>query len=228
MSASNVVDAGVVPFSMSPRSPSAMSSLSAAAAAESCASARSFASAFGGGPTLLVTSIRAQTLAAFHSPAPRGPSLHIYVDADACPVKNEIYRVAERYGLPVTLVSASPMRIPSLPDLTLEVVAQGFDAADDWIVAHAGRHDIVVTTDIPLAARCLERGAYALGPTGRPFTESNIGDALATRNLLSELRGAGLDSSGPPPFDARDRSRFLQALDQAVHSLRRAIDRGDR
>ena len=155
-------------------------------------------------------------------------ALHIYVDADACPVKNEIYRVAERYGLSVTLVSASSMWVPSAPYLSLEVVDQGFDAADDWIVAHAGPHDIVVTADIPLAARCLERGAYALGPTGRPFTESNIGDAMATRNLLSELRGAGLDRSGPPPFDARDRSRFLQALDQAVHTLRRANDRGDR
>jgi uncharacterized protein YaiI (UPF0178 family) len=153
--------------------------------------------------------------------------LHIYVDADACPVKNEIYRVAERYELPVTLVSASPMRIPSAPRLSLEVVDQGFDAADDWIVAHAGPGDIVITADILLAGRCLERGAYALGPTGRPFTQSNIGDAVATRNLLSELRGAGLDSSGPPPFDARDRSRFLQALDQAVHALRRGKHRGD-
>ena len=127
----------------------------------------------------------------------------------------------------MTLVSASVMRIPSAPRLSLQVVDQGFDAADDWIVAHAGRGDIVITADIPLAARCLERGAYALGPTGRPFTESNIGDAVATRDLLSELRGAGLDSSGPPPFQARDRSRFLQALDQAVHTLRRGKDRGD-
>jgi uncharacterized protein YaiI (UPF0178 family) len=154
-------------------------------------------------------------------------ALHIYVDADACPVKNEVYRVAERYELPVTLVSGSPMRMPNVPNLSLEVVDQGFDAADDWIVAHAGRDDIVITADIPLAARCLERGAYALGPTGRPFTRSNIGDAMATRNLLSELRGAGLDSGGPSPFDARDRSRFLQALDQAVHTLRRAEERGD-
>jgi len=142
-------------------------------------------------------------------------------------VKNEIYRVAERYDLSVTLVSASSMWIPSAPKLSLEVVDQGFDAADDWIVARAGRGDIVVTADIPLAARCLERGAYALGPTGRLFTEANIGDVMATRNLLSELRGAGLDSSGPRPFDARDRSRFLQALDRAVHTLRRARDLRD-
>ena len=119
------------------------------------------------------------------------------------------------------------MRFPAMRGLSLEVVDQGFDAADDWIVAHAGDGDIVVTADIPLAARCLERGAYALGPTGRPFTESNIGDVLATRNLLSELRSAGLDSSGPAPFHARDRSRFLQALDQAVQALRREGDRRD-
>ena len=155
------------------------------------------------------------------------PALHIYVDADACPVKQEIYRVAERYDLRVTLVAGGWMRIPSAPNLSLEVVDQGFDAADDWIVAHAEPSDIVITADIPLEARCIERGAYVLGPTGRPFTESNIGDAMATRNLLSEMRGAGLDSSGPPPFDSRDRSRFLQALDRAIHALQRAKDRAD-
>ena len=137
-------------------------------------------------------------------------------------MKQEVYRVAERYDLPVTLVAGSWMRIPSAPNLSLEVVDQGFDAADDWIVARAGPGDIVITADIPLAARCLERGATVIGPTGRPFTESNIGDAVATRNLLSEMRGAGLDSGGPPPFDSRDRSRFLQALDRAIHALRRA------
>jgi len=147
--------------------------------------------------------------------------LHIYVDADACPVKEETYRVATRYGIPVTLVAGSWMRIPSRPQLTLEVVDQEFDAADDWIVAHVGKGDVVITSDIPLASRCIERGAQVLSPTGRPFTASNIGDALATRNLLSELRGAGLDSSGPPPFDSRDRSRFLQALDQAIQAMRR-------
>ena len=137
-------------------------------------------------------------------------------------MKQEAYRVAQRYDLRVTLVAGSWMWIPSEPNLSLEVVDQGFDAADDWIAAHAGHNDIVITADIPLAARCLERGAYVLGPTGRPFTESNIGDALATRNLLSEMRGAGLNSVGPPPFGARDRSRFLQALDRAIHALRRA------
>lgn len=142
-------------------------------------------------------------------------------------MKQEVFRVAERYDLRVTLVAGGWMRIPSEPNLSLEVVDQGFDAADDWIVAHAERNDIVITADIPLAARCIERGAYVLGPTGRPFTESGIGDAMATRNLLSEMRGAGLDSGGPPPFDSRDRSRFLQALDRAIHALQRAKDRGD-
>jgi hypothetical protein len=136
-------------------------------------------------------------------------------------VKQEVYRVAQRYGLGVTLVAASWMRIPDGPDITIEVVDQGFDAADDWIVAHAGPDDIVITADIPLAARCLAAGAYVLGPTGRPFTESNIGDALATRNLLSEMRSAGIESGGPLPFNPQDRSRFLQALDRAIHAQRR-------
>jgi uncharacterized protein len=137
-------------------------------------------------------------------------------------VKPEVCRVAQRYGLGVTLVAGSWMRVPGGPDVVLEVVDQGFDAADDWIVAHAAPDDIVITADIPLAARCLAAGAYVLGPTGRPFTESNIGDALATRNLLSEMRSAGIESGGPPPFDPQDRARFLQALDRAVHALRRA------
>jgi len=144
------------------------------------------------------------------------------VDADACPVKEEVYRVAERYGLAVTLVAGTWMRTPAAENITLEVVSRGFDAADDWIVVHAGRTDIVITTDILLAARCLERGACVLAPTGRAFTESNIGDAVATRNLLSGMRGAGVETGGPEPFDARDRSRFLQALDRAVHARRRA------
>lgn len=153
--------------------------------------------------------------------------MHIYVDADACPVKQETYRVADRHGVQVTLVAGSWMRIPSQPNLRLEVVDRGFDAADDWIAAHAGSGDIVVTADIPLAARCIERGACVIAPTGRPFTDSNIGDALATRNLLSEMRGAGLVTSGPPPFGPEDRSRYLQALDRAIHALRRGSARSD-
>ena len=148
--------------------------------------------------------------------------MRIYVDADACPVKPEIYRVALRHGVGVTLVAGTRMRVPPGQDIVLEVVEQGFDAADDWIASHAGLGDLVVTSDIPLAARCVERGARVLGPTGRPFTEDNVGDALATRNLLADLRGAGLETtSGPAPFDPRDRSRFLQALDQLLHALRR-------
>lgn len=156
-----------------------------------------------------------------------GLPLHIYVDADACPVKQEVFRVAQRYDLGVTLVAGSWMTTPGDARVTLQIVEQGFDAADDWIVAHAGRNDIVITGDVPLAARCIEKGAHALGPTGHPFTESNIGDTLATRNLLSEMRGAGREMSGPPPFDPRDRSRFLQALDRAIHSLRGTPARRD-
>ena len=147
--------------------------------------------------------------------------MHIYVDADACPVKPEIYRVAQRYEVRVTLVAASWMRIPTDANVALEVVAEGFDAADDWIAARVAPTDLVITADIPLAARCVAVGAQVLSPTGRPFTESNIGDMLATRNLLAEMRGAGMETGGPAPFEPRDRSRFLQALDQAVQALRR-------
>lgn len=147
--------------------------------------------------------------------------LHIYIDADACPVKQEVYRVARRYRLDVTLVAGSRMRLPDEPGVTLKMVDQGLDAADDWIVEHVEKNDIVITADIPLAARCLRKGAYVLGSTGRPFTDDNIGTALATRDLLSELRLIGEVTGGPPPFDKRDRSRFLQALDQAINEIRR-------
>lgn len=147
--------------------------------------------------------------------------VRIVVDADACPVKEEVYRVAQRYDLPVLLVAASWMRVPNDTRITLEVVEQDFDAADDRIAQHVGPEDIVVTADIPLAARCLAQGAYALGTTGRPFTDDNISDALATRQLLSELRSAGETTRGPAPFSPTDRSKFLQALDAAVHVVRR-------
>jgi uncharacterized protein len=152
--------------------------------------------------------------------------LHIFVDADACPVKQEIYRVAHRYKLGVTLVAGSRMRIPDGGKIALVVVTKDLDAADDWIVEHLEANDIVITADIPLAARCVERGAYALGPTGKPFTEDNIGTALATRDLLSELRDSGEVTGGPPPFHKRDRSRFLQGLDKAINEIRR-IGNGD-
>jgi len=147
--------------------------------------------------------------------------LHIYVDADACPVKQEIYRVAKRCGLDVTLVANSSMRVPDEPWLQLEVVGGGFDEADDWIVDHVEADDIVITADIPLASRCVKAGASVIGTTGKPFTENNIGSALATRDLLSELRGAGEITGGPPPLQKRDRSRFLQTLDEVIQSIRR-------
>ena len=147
--------------------------------------------------------------------------LHIFVDADACPVKQEVYRVASRYRLDVTLVANSWMRVPKERWIALEVVEAGFDAADDWIVEHVQPHDIVVTADIPLASRCLKEGARVIGPTGKPFTENNIGQAVATRDLLSELRGAGEITGGPPPLKKLDRSRFLQQLDEVIQSIRR-------
>jgi len=148
--------------------------------------------------------------------------LHIFVDADACPVKQEIFRVAKRHRLDVTLVANSWMRIPPDPSITLEVVSSAPDAADDWIVGHAGPHDIVVTADIPLASRCLKGGARAISPAGKPFTDDNIGQSVAMRDLLSELRGAGEMSGGPPPLNQRDRSLFLQRLEDAIQSVRRS------
>jgi len=147
--------------------------------------------------------------------------LHIFVDADACPVKQEVFRVAGRYRLEVTLVANSRMRIPREEWIALEVVGDGPDAADDWIVEHVEPHDIVVTADIPLASRCLKQGARVVGPTGKAFTEDNIGEAVAIRDLLSDLRSAGEITGGPPPLQKRDRSRFLQQLDEVIQSVRR-------
>ncbi len=147
--------------------------------------------------------------------------MHIFVDADACPVKQEVYRVAGRYRLNVTLVSNAWMRVPDDEGIALEVVSNGFDAADDWIVAHIQTGDIVVTADIPLADRCIKKGACVVGPTGKPFTEDNIGMAVAGRNLMAGLRSAGEITGGPPPLNKRDRSRFLQQLDNIIQSLRR-------
>ncbi len=147
--------------------------------------------------------------------------LEIYIDADACPVKQEVYRVAERYGLRVFVVCASPMQVPYGQGLIGCVpVGPGADAADDWIAERIGRGDICITADIPLAARCLERGAAALGPRGKPFSEDSIGEALATRELLADLRAAGQTGGGPPPIGKRDRSRFLDALDQVIQRIR--------
>jgi len=147
--------------------------------------------------------------------------LNIYVDADACPVKHEVYRVASRYRLEVTLVTNSWMRVPDEQWITLEVVEDGLDVADDWIVEHVQVDDIVVTADIPLASRCLKEGAQVIGPNGKPFTDNNIGQAVATRDLLSELRGAGEITGGPPPLKKSDRSRFLQQIDEIIKGIRR-------
>lgn len=146
---------------------------------------------------------------------------HIFVDADACPVKQEVYRVASRYGLNVTLVANSWMRVPNEQGIILEVVEDGFDAADDWIAEHVQPHDIVVTADIPLASRCLKKDANVIGPYGKPFTENNIGEAVATRDLLAELRNTGEITGGPPPLKKCDRSLFLQKLDEMIQSIRR-------
>ncbi|NHA13630.1 YaiI/YqxD family protein [Thioalkalivibrio sp. XN279] len=142
-------------------------------------------------------------------------SPHIYVDADACPVKAEAVRVAVRHSLPVTFVANSGMALPRGPRVRLEVVSGAFDAADDWIVAQLSANDIVITADIPLASLALKKGARVLAPTGKPFTEDNIGNALATRELMADLRAYGM-GGGPPPFTQKDRSRFLQALELAV------------
>ena len=147
--------------------------------------------------------------------------LHIFIDADACPVKQEVYRVAGRCGLGVTLVANSRMRIPKEKWISLEVVTDGFDAADDWIVTHVQPLDIVITADILLADRCLKEGARVIGISGKPFTEDNIGSAIASRELLSELRATGEVTGGPPPLQKRDRSRFLEQLDNLIQSIRR-------
>lgn len=149
-----------------------------------------------------------------------GPRL--FVDADACPVKEEIYRVALRLGIETFIVAASFIRAPS--HVLLKPVAAGtaFDAADDWIAERARANDIVITGDIPLADRALKNGATVLNHTGRPFTRDSIGMAMATRALMQDLRAMGEATGGPKPFAAADRSRFLSALDTAIQKARRA------
>jgi uncharacterized protein len=149
--------------------------------------------------------------------------IQIYIDADACPVKAEIYRVAERYGLKVFVVANSYINVPRDPRIERVVVTDSFDAADDWIAERVGKADIVITADIPLADRALKAGATVIGNTGVPFTASSIGMALANRELLSNLRAMGEVTGGPKPMSPRDRSRFLSALDEAVNRLKRTI-----
>ena len=148
--------------------------------------------------------------------------MKILVDADACPVKDEIYRVARRHGLAVLVVANSPMTVPAVDSIALEVVGGRFDAADDRIVERAEAGDVVVSNDVPLAARCLAKGAWVLSPTGRRFTEDSIGDDVATRDLLAHLRDGGRITGGPPPFGARDRSRFLDQLEGTIRAARRS------
>jgi uncharacterized protein YaiI (UPF0178 family) len=143
-------------------------------------------------------------------------SIEIFVDADACPVKDEVYVVASRYGVPVSVVANSRIFVPPGLGAELVLVAEGADAADDWIAGAVRSGDVVVTADVPLAARCLKAGARVLGSNGRPFDEDSIGMAVATRDLKSDLRGAGVHTGGPPPISQKDRSRFLAKLDELV------------
>ena len=149
-------------------------------------------------------------------------SPHILVDADACPVKEEIYRVAWRTEVPVTIVSNSYLRVPDHPLVDRVVVSDGFDAADDWIAEAASKSTIVVTADILLADRCLKAGALVLAPNGKAFTTSSIGAAIATRAIMADLRAGGDQLGGPAPFAKVDRSRFLSALDEAIGRIKRA------
>jgi uncharacterized protein YaiI (UPF0178 family) len=157
------------------------------------------------------------------APAPEKPpaAIRLFLDADACPVKAEAYKVARRYGVHTFVVSNAFMMVPQDPSIERVVVSDGFDAADDWIAERAGPLDIVVTADIPLAERCLKAGASVLGSTGRPFTMSSIGMAMATRALMTDLRAMGEITGGPKPMSGSDKSRFLSALDETIVRLRR-------
>jgi uncharacterized protein YaiI (UPF0178 family) len=146
--------------------------------------------------------------------------VRILVDADACPVKDEIYKVAWRRGVPVSVVSNMRLRVPEHPLIDRIVVSDAFDAADDWIAGEAGPGDVVITADILLADRCLKTGAAVIGPNGKAFTSASIGGAIATRAIMADLRvGADGITGGPAPFAKADRSRFLQALDEALVRL---------
>ena len=156
---------------------------------------------------------------------PQPPAaIRIFVDADACPVKNQVYRVAERYRLKVFVVANSFMNVPRSETIERVIVPEGPDVADDWIVERVTASDIVITTDIPLAGRCVRKGASVLSPTGRPFDDDSIGMALATRDLMTDLRSAGAVTRGPPPLTRQDISRFLSALDLAATRIKRKMN----
>ena len=147
--------------------------------------------------------------------------IDIYIDADACPVKDEIYRVAQRHHLIVFVVSHGPLWVPQRDSIKPVLVKKGLDSSDDWIAEHAGAGDIVITADIPLADRCLKKDARVIAPNGQVFTEESIGAALATRALMDQLRQMGEVTGGPAPFVPADRSRFLARLGEAIQSIRR-------
>jgi uncharacterized protein len=151
------------------------------------------------------------------------PAIRIFVDADACPVKEEVYRIAERHGLRVYVVANSPIQVPRDGMVERVTVATGLDAADDWIAERADPAVIVVTNDTPLAGRCLKAGAKVIAANGRAFTDSSIGMALAMRDLMADLRDSGHVGGGPPAFSPRDRSAFRSALDQAIRRLQRPV-----
>ena len=147
--------------------------------------------------------------------------IRVLVDADACPVKEEIYKVAFRHDVPVAVVSNSPIRIPVHPLVERVIVSANVDAADDWIAERANSDAVCITADILLAERCLKAGATVIAPTGMPFTSASIGGAIATRAIMADLRAGGDIVGGPPPFSKADRSRFLSALDEAIVRLKR-------
>jgi uncharacterized protein YaiI (UPF0178 family) len=153
--------------------------------------------------------------------------LTLYIDADGCPVKEEAYRVARRYDFAVRVVARRRIYVPAAGRIEAVAAGDDFDAADDWIAARAGEADIVVTADLPLAARCLEAGARVLGPKGRELTEESIGDALASRQLAADLREIGVMTGGPAPMQKKDRSRFLQCLDEIAGAIRREHPAGE-
>jgi uncharacterized protein YaiI (UPF0178 family) len=159
------------------------------------------------------------------SSAPASAAIRLFIDADACPVKDEVYKVAQRYGLKTWVVANAFLMVPASPLIERVVVDAGPDVADDWIAEQARPGDIVITNDIPLAGRALKAGAAALAPNGRAFTEDSIGAALSQRTLMEHLRSTGEITGGPKPFDRQDRSRFLGALDEAIQRERRKRSR---
>ena len=152
---------------------------------------------------------------------PEPSPIRIYVDADACPVKDEVYRVAARHGLPVSVVANGYIRVPQDPLIERVAAGSGMDAADDWIAERARAGDVVITSDIPLASRCVKAGADVIAPNGKPFSEASIGMTLAVRNLMTDLRSSGEITGGPRSFSPRDRSAFISALDQTIRRIQR-------